>query len=64
MKRTDYSEAAIDSSRKDNQIAQLAAETAHPAEEFIGLDGVGEFPEWRSPEEDEEEFSIRTRRIV
>ena len=53
MKTTDYTEPMSDEG------------TACLAEEFIGLDGVGEFPEWRSSDEEEEdEASIQTRRIA
>jgi hypothetical protein len=62
MKRTDYKGSATDSSREEEQ------DTGLPAEEFIGLDDVGEFPEWRSPEEEqaeeaEEESSRPKRRL-
>ena len=52
MKRTYLLEPSTDPPRDD-------PEESYAAEEFIGLEGSGEFPEWRSSEQGEDELSIR-----
>ena len=59
MKRTDGIE-----SPDVPEIRGHAKNEFELAEEFIGLDGTGEFPEWRSSEEGEDEFSNREQHVA
>ena len=64
MKRPNSVESEFVSSPEKTELLPIAEAQGHPAEEFIGLEGLGEFPEWRSSEENGEEFPIPKQRIA
>lgn len=53
-KKKDHGPSKLDEVR---QRGGLAKPDVYPPEEFVGLDGTGEFPEWREAEEGEQRNS-------